>query len=233
MKPKYYAVRRGRRPGIYTTWSEASAHVAGFAGAEFRGFATRAEAEDYMAGKQPAPKNEQLGLFAPPLPSAHGGESAAWPQVNAYTDGSSIGNPGPGGWGAVLVASGGRKELSGGFRRTTNNRMELMACIAALEALDEPRRVTLVSDSRYLLNGLGSGAARRWQQHGWVNRGQPVPNADLWGRLLAAAARHEVRYEWVRGHTGHPENERCDQLATQAAQQPNLPPDEGYESAAG
>jgi len=229
MKLKYYAVRRGRAPGIYTTWEQTLAQVSGFAGAEYKGFATRREAEEFLEGKIPAPQVEQLGLFAPPLQAGHA-DTAGWPEVALYTDGGCITNPGPGGWGAVLISHGARRELSGGFRLTTNNRMELMACIAGLETLTEPCHVTLVADSRYLIHGLGSGAARRWQQRGWVNSGRPVPNADLWARLLAAAASHDLRFEWVRGHTGHPENERCDQLATQAALQPDLPVDPGYET---
>ena len=240
MKPKYYAVRRGHKPGIYTTWEETSAQVTGFPGAVYKGFATRQEALDFVAGKAtlsaptpvraPIPPPAQPGLFATPAPArAVDPRTAGWEEVTLYTDGGCIRNPGPGGWGAVLVRGEKRKELSGGFRLTTNNRMELMACIAGLESLAEPCRVKLVADSRYLIHGLSSGAARRWQQKGWVNSGRPVPNADLWARLLTAAARHALEYEWVRGHTGHKENERCDQLATQSALQPGLPVDKGYE----
>lgn len=242
MKPKYYAVRRGRAPGIYTTWDAALAQVNGFQGAVYKGFATRQEAEDFLAGKAPArattpvpaaaPKTGQPGLFSAPLPApADDPATAGWNRATLFTDGGCINNPGPGGWGAVLISVAGRKELSGGFRLTTNNRMELMACIAGLEALPEPHRVTLIADSRYLIHGLSSGAARRWQHNGWINHGHPVPNADLWARLLAAAARHALQYEWVRGHTGHPENERCDALATAAALRPDQPVDVGYEQA--
>ncbi|HEY9088395.1 MAG TPA: ribonuclease HI [Anaerolineaceae bacterium] len=241
MKPKYYAVRRGRAPGIYTTWEETLAQVSGFPGAVYKGFFTRQDAEDFLAGKTPVstptpvsssrPPVEQPGLFSAPLPvDADDPQTAGWKTATLFTDGGCISNPGPGGWGAVLVSGAGRKELSGGFRLTTNNRMELMACIAGLEALKEPCRVTLIADSRYVINGLSSGSARRWQHQGWINHGRSVPNADLWARLLAAAAQHALRFEWIRGHTGHPENERCDALATAAALRPDLPVDPGYET---
>ena len=144
--------------------------------------------------------------------------------VTLYTDGSARGNPdGPGGYGAVLqfVDSSGKlheKELSGGYVKTTNNRMELMAAIAGLEALNRPCRVELYSDSQYLVNAFLQRWIEGWQKKGWRRSGnEPVKNVDLWKRLLAAMAPHEVHFHWVKGHAGHPENERCDQLATQAA----------------
>ena len=152
-------------------------------------------------------------------------------QIHIYTDGASLGNPGPGGW-AALVRSGGRtRELSGGFRLTTNNRMELYAAIAALESLDGPANIRLLSDSRYLVEGITRGWAEQWRARGWrQTKNRPTPNADLWARLLAAATRHTVSWVWVRGHAGHPENERADQLATRAASRKGLPVDEGYET---
>jgi ribonuclease HI len=153
-------------------------------------------------------------------------------QVTIYTDGACIGNPGPGGYGAVLLFNTFRKELSAGFRRTTNNRMELLAAISALEALKEPCAVALYSDSRYLVENYSSGAARRWKANGWMrDRKNPALNPDLWGRLLDLCLFHRVEFVWVQGHAGNPENERCDRLSTRAARQLNLPPDEGYETA--
>jgi len=153
--------------------------------------------------------------------------------VHIYTDGACLGNPGPGGYGVVLRDDSHRKELSGGFRATTNNRMELMAAIVGLGALLERCRVTLYTDSRYLAEALARGWARRWRAQGWWrNRNERARNPDLWEQLLALCERHEVEVVWVRGHAGHPENERCDQLALQAAQRPDLPPDMGYEGAA-
>jgi ribonuclease HI len=151
-------------------------------------------------------------------------------QVIIYTDGGCIGNPGPGGYGVVLMHEASRKELSGGFRRTTNNRMELMAAIAGLEALKRPCRVTLYSDSEYVVNAMEQGWAARWRANGW-RRGQKQKalNPDLWERLLSLCERHRVRFQWVRGHAGNKENERCDELAQAAARRADLPPDEPYE----
>ncbi len=151
-------------------------------------------------------------------------------EVVIYTDGACIRNPGPGGYGAILKYGKHRKELSGGFRRTTNNRMELMAVIVALEALKEPCQVTLYSDSRYLVDAINLGWARRWRAHNW-RRGKKeyAENPDLWERLLKLLDRHKVTFRWVRGHAGNTENERADQLATEAAKKPDLPPDIFYE----
>ncbi|MGK7294424.1 MAG: ribonuclease HI [Candidatus Wenzhouxiangella sp. M2_3B_020] len=137
--------------------------------------------------------------------------------VQIWTDGACRGNPGPGGWGAVLRFNGHERELAGGERDTTNNRMELMAAIRALEALKRPCRVHLVTDSNYVRQGITEWLPR-WRANGWRTAGRkPVKNADLWQRLEEAASRHEVRWSWVRGHSGHPENERADRLATAAA----------------
>ena len=134
--------------------------------------------------------------------------------VTIYTDGACSGNPGPGGWGAVLRYGKHEKELSGGEESTTNNRMELTAVITALELLTEPCRVTLTSDSRYVVDAVEKGWIYGWQKKNWMQQGGTQrPNADLWKRLLPLLARHEVTFVWVRGHQGHPENERCDRLA--------------------
>jgi ribonuclease HI len=149
--------------------------------------------------------------------------------VTIYTDGACIGNPGPGGYAAILLYQGHRRELPGGYRRTTNNRMELMAAIAGLAALKEKCMVTLYSDSQYLVNAMSRGWARRWRANGWKrNRREKALNADLWERLLQLCEYHEVHFDWVKGHAGTQENLRCDELAMQAARQPNLPIDEGY-----
>ena len=139
----------------------------------------------------------------------------AMKHVDIYTDGACRGNPGRGGWGAILVYGGREKELSGGERQTTNNRMELMAAISALEALKEPCEVTLTSDSRYLVDGIEKGWAVGWRSRGWRKADKsPALNADLWERLLVLFERHRVKLVWVRGHVGHSYNERCDALAT-------------------
>ena len=151
-------------------------------------------------------------------------------KVVIYTDGACSGNPGPGGYGVVMLYNGYRKELSGGFRRTTNNRMEMLAAIEGLRALNDRCAVTLYSDSQYLINAIQQGWAVRWRANGWMrNKKEKAVNPDLWAQLLDLCARHQVEFVWVRGHAGNVENERCDQLAVAAAQQRDLPADEMYE----
>lgn len=155
-------------------------------------------------------------------------------KVSIYTDGSSRGNPGPGGFGAVLqfVDSSGalhEKELSQGYACTTNNRMEIMGVIAGLEALKRPCEVEVLSDSQYVVNAFNQHWVDSWKKRGWVNtKKDPVKNIDLWKRLLTAMEPHMVTFVWVKGHAGHPENERCDALATQAADGDHLLDDEGF-----
>ena len=150
-------------------------------------------------------------------------------EVDIYTDGACINNPGPGGYGVVLLYNQHRKELSGGFRLTTNNRMEMMAAIVGLAALKTRCAVTLYTDSQYLVNAVMQGWAKKWQANGWKrNKRDPAKNPDLWEQLLKLCANHDVRFVWVKGHAGIRENECCDRLAVQAAQQNNLPPDPGY-----
>ncbi|HIR57330.1 MAG TPA: ribonuclease HI [Candidatus Gallacutalibacter pullicola] len=140
-------------------------------------------------------------------------------KVDVFTDGACQGNPGPGGWGAILRYNGVEKELSGGDPETTNNRMELMAVISALEALKEPCEVTLCSDSQYVCNAISKGWARSWKKNGWRRSNkEPALNPDLWELLLQQLDRHHVTVNWVKGHAGHPENERCDRLAVAAAE---------------
>ena len=144
------------------------------------------------------------------------------PDLYAYTDGACSGNPGPGGWGALLQAKEGEtvvkeRELSGGEAETTNNRMELLAAITALESLTRATAITIVTDSAYVKNGV-TGWIHGWKRNGWkTSNRKPVKNVDLWQRLDEAQARHRVTWEWVKGHAGHPENERADALARNAA----------------
>lgn len=147
-------------------------------------------------------------------------------KVTAYTDGAASGNPGPGGYGVVLEAGKHRKELYGGYRRTTNNRMELLGAIVALEALKSPdTEVTIVSDSKYVVDSVEKGWVFDWEKKGFAKKKNP----DLWKRFLVAYRKHRVRFQWIRGHNGHPQNELCDQLAVAAREQPGLPADEAYE----
>ncbi len=141
-------------------------------------------------------------------------------KVEIYTDGACKGNPGPGGYGTILVYAGKERELFGGEVQTTNNRMELMAVIAGLEALREPCEIVLTSDSTYVIHALTKRWVDNWKRKNWMKGASvPVPNADLWKRLLAAAEPHSISWIWVRGHDGHPYNERCDRLAVAAAEQ--------------
>ena len=135
------------------------------------------------------------------------------PKVTIFTDGACSGNPGPGGWGAILLFGDVEKELKGGENPTTNNRMELMAAISALEALKKPTAVDLTTDSQYVRQGITSWI-HNWKKNGWRTASkEPVKNVDLWQRLDAALKQHEVRWHWIKGHAGHAENERADQLA--------------------
>lgn len=156
-------------------------------------------------------------------------------EVLIYADGAASPNPGAGGYGVVLIRDGQRRELSGGVRRTTNNRMEILGAIVGLRALNgETCKVTLYSDSKYVVDMFNGGYAAQWRQNGWTrNKGKdPALNPDLWGELLDLASRHETRFVWVRGHASNQENSRCDELAVAARQARDLPPDEGFERAA-
>lgn len=149
--------------------------------------------------------------------------------IKIFTDGAAKGNPGPGGYGAILDFKGKRKELSEGYRLTTNNRMELMAVIKALEAIKKPGwNVLIYSDSKYIVDAVEKGWLKSWVSKGFKGKKNP----DLWKRFLESYKKHHVKFQWVKGHAGHPENERCDQLAVQAAAGPDLQVDEVFEKAA-
>jgi len=155
----------------------------------------------------------------------------ALPHVEIYTDGGCEPNPGPGGYGAVLLHPRKRAEVSGGFRKTTNNRMEIFAAIAGLEMLKQPCKVTMYSDSKYVVDAMTGGWVAAWKRKGWWRtRTERPENVDLWQRLDALCQTHQVEFRWVRGHAGNLENERCDQLAMAALRQPGLPVDDGYEN---
>lgn len=156
------------------------------------------------------------------------------PHVTIYTDGACSGNPGPGGYGIVMLYGDRRRELSAGYRSTTNNRMELRAAITALESLKRPCRVTLYSDSQYVVNAINQGWLENWIKRGWKKSNRkPVENRDLWERLIPLLKRHEVEFRWVRGHNNNRENERCDVLAVEASQGSDLLVDEGFDREAG
>ncbi len=230
MKQKYYAVRKGRQAGIYLDWDTCRKHVEGFAGAQYKSFSTREEAARYLAGQDPAGSSA-----AKKAPRGSSPSSDPIPEglVVIYADGACSGNPGKGGYGTVLLFGNQRRELSGGFRRTTNNRMEILGCIAGLDAVEERSDVILYSDSRYVVDATTKGWAAAWRSRGWNRKveGELVPalNSDLWARLLDLCEWHRVQFRWVRGHDGNVENERCDELARAAAASDDLQPDTGYE----
>ena len=150
-------------------------------------------------------------------------------QIVIYTDGACTGNPGAGGYGAVLIDGTQRREISGGYKLTTNNRMEMMAAIAALKSLTTKSKVILHSDSKYIVDAINQGWAKRWQANDWKrNNKEKAKNPDLWQELLDLCEKHQVDFVWVRGHAGIAENECCDAIAVAAAKQPNLPVDQGY-----
>ena len=242
-----YAVAKGHKPGIYAEWfgeHGAEIQVKGCAGARYKGFSSRAEAEAWLrevsAQVSSAPhrasgeKTEKASVrkslvkkaskeSAPHLTGKHG------EQVVIYSDGGCSYNPGPGGYGVVLLHGDNRVELCGGFARTTNNRMELIGCIKGLEALDRPCPAHIYTDSQYVVNGIEKGWAKKWRANNWKRSGnEPAENPDLWTRLLDLCEKHDVRFHWVRGHDGNTENERCDVLAVEMTHCADLPPDEGY-----
>lgn len=151
-------------------------------------------------------------------------------KVTLYSDGACSGNPGPGGYGAVFVYGEHRKNLSRGFKHTTNNRMELLGVIEPLESLKEPCEVLVTTDSQYVANAINKGWLKGWQKKGWKTASKkPVKNQDLWNRLIKLMETHSLAIEWVRGHDGHAENEQCDVLAVSARSSKNLVEDEGYD----
>jgi ribonuclease HI len=225
---KYYAVAVGRRPGIYNNWPAAQAQVSGFPGARFKGFLDRAAAEAWL--KKPTYSPAVGSTKGSPRPAATGTAPRA-DAVTIYTDGGARYNPGPGGYGIVQLYNGTCKERSGGYRLTTNNRMELMACIVALRELeDRDKPVTLYCDSSYVVNGINKGWARNWRKRGWRKAdNQPAVNPDLWAELLDLTVDLDITFIWVKGHAGNPMNERCDELAVAAASRASLPEDLGYQ----
>jgi ribonuclease HI len=231
-KKKYYAVAVGRKPGIYNQWfgpDGAKAQVEGQAGAVYKGFYTRPEAQAFMdhppapwrgRGAKSASKTAQKSGL--PKPPAAG-------QTVVYTDGGATHNPGPGGYGVVIEENGRSHELSAGYHRTTNNRMELMAAIVGLQWFKRPTDVILFSDSRYVVDGITKGWAKKWRANNWMRtKSEAALNADLWKLLLEQCERHTVEFRWVKGHAGIAGNERCDQLSVSARDSGDLLVDRGY-----
>ncbi len=225
-KKKFYAIAKGRTPGIYTSWPQAEAEVKGYSGAQYKSFPTHSEAEIWMNNPQLAGKttNRKQKTTPPVQPTPVTGNT------EIYTDGGAINNPGPGGYGVVILENSTTRELTGGYIHTTNNRMELMACIKGIEALSSRTDpVSLFSDSKYVVNAISKGWAKGWCKRNWLKSdGKPAANTDLWEHLLTITRGLDISFHWVKGHAGHPLNERCDQLAVQSARGDKLVKDQGY-----
>lgn len=237
-KNKYYAVAAGKVPGIYTQWfgpKGAEIQVRGFAGARYKGFSSLSEAKQFIETASASPHNHHASQKRSSRKRRMGAEASTHRidengKVVIYTDGGALNNPGPGGYGVVITNKGKSKELSKGFRLTTNNRMELLACIEGLKAVPTGETIVLYSDSKYVVDGITKGWAKRWRDNGWMRtKNEPAINADLWSKLLKLNEKRKVTYCWVKGHAGIDGNERCDVLATTAASGSDLGVDAVYE----
>jgi ribonuclease HI len=238
-KKQYYVVVHGRQPGIYTTWfgeDGASKQVENFTDAIYKGFYSKEDALVWLREFS----EETLRKFAPnlleyvdyskPVEAVdHDAELLNEGKVVIHTDGCALGNPGQGGFAAILRYKEKVKEITGGFRETTNNRMEIMACIEGLKSLKQKSSVVVFSDSKYLVDSIDNKWVYGWRNKNWMkSKSRKVPNADLWKTLLELTEQHEVEFRWVRGHNIDKSNQRCDFLAGEAAQKPNLPVDAGF-----
>ena len=225
---------RGFKPGIYDAWygdDGAEIQVKGFSNPIYKGFKSFKEAQKWMdsfEGNGEIIYERTATTYLSQITYSEIENSGA--NVIIYTDGGSLGNPGPGGFAAVIIKGKKIYEISGGYRLTTNNRMELMACVSALESIKPQSSVILYSDSRYVVDAIAKGWAKRWQANSWMrNKTEPAKNSDLWKRLLDLCDQSSVDFKWIKGHANIPGNERCDQLAKQAAMSNELTPDEIFE----
>ncbi len=224
---KFYAVAKGRKPGIYNNWPAAQSQIEGFPGAVYKGFPTIGEAEEWMKnpgfGRQASRQSDKSDNAVADVNPREG-------EIAIYTDGGCSGNPGPGGYGIVIISEKGKVELSGGYRLTTNNRMELMGVIVALRSLEQKNLpVKICTDSSYVVNGITKGWAKSWRKNNWIKSDKTAAkNPDLWSELLDLLEPLDVTFLWIKGHAGHPMNERCDELAVAALKGKNLPEDKGY-----
>ena len=252
---KFYAVAAGRKPGIYTAWfgdSGAFVQVNKYPKARFKGFSTYDEAKAFIdeynesgnavqseGGRKTEKKKKKSDASGGYAGSVSGAspDNAVFNGTDentavVFTDGACLGNPGPGGYGVVFPKSGGEAvELSDGFRLTTNNRMELLACIEGLKLFGPGSAVKLFTDSRYVVDGITKGWAKNWRKKNWMRTPtEPAKNADLWEKLLVLCEERRVGFHWVKGHAGNELNERCDKIAREAAEGERLKPDEAFEN---
>ncbi len=237
MSKKVYAVFQGHQPGIYNSWDESSEQVKGFKGAIYKSFPREIEAIEWLRecvlqAKEPVTQElidliknhiDKVGIESKSSLSDPNGE------IIIHTDGGASPNPGIGGYGVVLQRGHWRKELSAGYKLTTNNRMEMMAVIVALQALNEASEVVLHTDSKYIVDSVSKRWVYGWKKRGWKKSdGKRPENVDLWEILIALLERHQVEFRWVKGHAGNTENERCDALVAEARKYKNLLVDTGY-----
>jgi len=244
-KSKIYVVAQGKTPGVYRSWAgvgQAQEQVQGYPGAVYKSFPSAGQA---IAWLETVPHRSSVmdALEKMPrgaAPSKRSGSSSgstfdghekdlADGKAVIYTDGGCLGNPGPGGYAAVVLQGDERQELSGGYKRTTNNRMEVLACIKGLEALPAGSDVVLISDSKYTVDAMTKGWAKKWRSKNWMRTPtDAAKNPDLWERMLDVCEARKVSFRWVKGHAGTEENERCDELAVAASKGDDLDVDEGF-----
>ncbi|MCV6607849.1 MAG: ribonuclease HI [Campylobacterales bacterium] len=235
-KKKFYVVWEGKETGIFDTWAECKSLIDGHKGAKYKSFPTYEEAKEAFFNKPPTPSKNITKKPKKAFREEMVTELLEKGHIVIFTDGGALGNPGRGGYGAVLqfIHKGEilRRELSGGFRETTNNRMEIMAVIKALESVksDKPN-IDLFSDSKYVVDANNLGWAKGWKKNNWIKSNkEEAKNSDLWEILLNLTSRLNVTFHWVKGHAGIIENEKCDELANIVMKEQDLPADEFYEA---
>jgi ribonuclease HI len=240
-KKQYYIVIHGRKPGLYTEWfgdNGASKQVDGLTDAIYKGFYTKEDALHWLREfsqetlQKYAPNLLDLVDYSVPLKIIDEDiELLKGGKVIMHTDGSTLGNPGVGGYATILKFKDKEKEISGGFQNTTNNRMELMACIEGFRALKQKCSVIVYSDSKYLVDSMTNGWAVKWRNNNWIKKDKhKVLNSDLWGILLELVEQHDVEFKWIRSHNIDKSNHRCDLLAKEASKKLDLEIDNGFNS---
>ncbi len=224
-KKKIYAVAVGRKTGIFHSWDEVKGYVDGFKGAVYKSFGSSEEASRWLQNPSYSSSGDKKTVKT--APPEFGSDT-----IVIYSDGGSINNPGPGGYGAVVIEGEKIQELSQGFRHTTNNRMELLGVISALEFVGKTeKQIRVFTDSKYVVNGISKGWAKSWRSNGWrKSNNEPALNSDLWERLLQLTAHINVDFNWVKGHAGDFYNERCDELAVMSANSKNQKIDSFFEN---
>lgn len=224
MNKKYYAVAIGKKTGIFTNWEETKELVYNFPNSKYKSFKKVSDAEKWLDGNANNRINKKAKISNNEI------QKPSDNKIIIYTDGACKKNPGPGGYGVLLLSKDKIKEISEGFRLTTNNRMELLACIVGLASLRKKSVVELYSDSSYVVNSINKGWAKRWRSNGWKqNKTKYAENIDLWEKLLKLTEKHNVSFNWVKGHSNNIGNERCDKLASEAATNKSLKIDSYYE----